>query len=153
MKNNFVRALAVAAISFVAGACVAPVPTFEDPLQGIEIKPENLSFIRVGETTRDDVKAHFGVPSSIYCGSPPVLATNLSAYEWDYRVDYDLVCAVPGAMGKCDEGDIVLSHHLLLIAFDDAGKVMAYELTTRSSLIGPNHSDFICDWRVRQDLN
>lgn len=108
------------------GACVLPVipPQEEKPF-----KSESLAFLVAGKTTKEDVRGHLEIePHRL----TPVTFDNDSV--WIYRATRDtwgwLVCGAAGFGGACGAFDTGRRNYFLSFKFDDADKVIAWEVTT-----------------------
>lgn len=119
-----------------------PVPTAEDKvLAGSPVKPEQLAFLKTGTTTQQHVIQRLGQPNVIWEDA------HIYVYHWDMRQGI-LFWAVGGMSGGAMAGSggmtDIPKHYLLLLQFDDAGRLQRFERTSRSST--QSLADFLTNW-------
>jgi hypothetical protein len=120
-------------------SCVkVPIPTKENKvLTGIPVTKEQQSFLVPMLTTREEVIARLGNPNIIWEDA------RVFVYNWDMRQGI-LLWAIGGyGAGAAGLSDIE-KHYLLLIQFDEQGKVQRFDRTTRPLM--QSHSIFLEEW-------
>lgn len=132
-----------ALLTFLLGlllqACVVlPIPLDEDKvLEGRPITESQLSFMRPGSTTREEVVHRFGQPYIIWADA------RIFIYRWEMRQGI-LIWAVASNREIIGDAIDIPRHCLLLIAFDGNNVVTRFERVTRpASRPAP---DFLMDW-------
>lgn len=136
-------AILLLTFTLALGGCLAlPLPLPEDKvLTGTPVTPEQLSFLAVGRTTADEVTATLGQPNVIWED------VRVFIYIWDMRQGV-LFWAVGGMAGGTTTGQAGMTdipkHYLLLIQFDEKGRVLRHERTARP--LTRSLSDFLVDW-------
>lgn len=138
-------------LTFLAVGCVIlPIPMPEDKVMaGRPVTEFQQSFIRPGETTREEVIRHLGQPFIIWEDA------RVFIYRWDMRQGILVwapiwpsgqVWGTPIWTPNLDRADIldVPKHYLLLIQFDGNNIVRRFERTTRH----PSRTvpEFLMDW-------
>jgi outer membrane protein assembly factor BamE (lipoprotein component of BamABCDE complex) len=65
--NKFILLVLISLQMIFAGCIVLPIPTGEDKiLDGMPVTEDQLKFLKVGVTSRDEVISHLGNPSLIW---------------------------------------------------------------------------------------
>ena len=142
MRQGLITLLLLSALLSAGGCVVIPVPTAEDRvLAGTPVRPEQLAFLTPGTTTRDDVARHVGQPNVIWEDA------RVHVYLWDMRQGI-LFWAVGGMAGGTTTGNVGMTdipkHYLLLLQFDDAGRLLRFERTSRP--LNQPLADFLTEW-------
>jgi outer membrane protein assembly factor BamE (lipoprotein component of BamABCDE complex) len=137
--RTFAAALQLACVALLACGCVVlPIPTDEDKvLEGRPVSEFQQSFIRPGETTREDVLRHLGQPYIIWEDA------RVYVYRWDMRQGI-FVWVVFGSRDIGGDAHDVPKHYLLLVQFDGDNVVSRVERTTRP--LSRSATDFLMDW-------
>src|SRR5690606_18868212 len=111
----------------LAGCIVLPIPTSEDKvLAGTPVAEAQLKFLVPGQTAEAEVVERLGQPALVWTDA------RVFVYPWDMRKGILLWAVgahVTGGIGKTD----LARHHLLLIQFDDGGRVARFENLVRPS--------------------
>lgn len=122
----------------LAGCIVLPIPTSEDKvLAGTPVADTQLGFLAPGQTTEAEVVERLGPPALVWEDA------RVFVYPWDMRKGILLWAAgayYAGGFGKTD----LARHHLLLIRFDEGGRVARFESLVRPS--GVSLAGFIREW-------
>ena len=117
---GIIRAIVALTFFVSLSACIA-IPV-APPSQEHPFKRELLSFVVVGETTRDDVQANLAEGPS-----PLTPVTYEHDSVWIYSADRDtvawLVCVGAGYMADCAVGRMGTRDYYLAFRFDDDGTV------------------------------
>jgi outer membrane protein assembly factor BamE (lipoprotein component of BamABCDE complex) len=128
-----------AGLSLLLQSCLAlPIPLEEDKvLVGSPVAESQLSFIRPGVTTREQVIKHLGQPFIIWEDA------RVFIYRWDMRQGI-LIWAIAGNRNIAGDAIDIPKHYLLLIAFDGNNIVTRCERTSRPT--SRSAPDFLMDW-------
>jgi hypothetical protein len=119
MKARFRLALAAVLASLV-GCIMAPVPSFSHKVvSGTKVEPDDLVFIRLGVTERNEITRRFGSPWIDY-GDIHVLI-----YYWENLAGYWLFNVGAGYAGAAEE---ITKLHYLFIKLDPQGRVLKWEI-------------------------
>jgi outer membrane protein assembly factor BamE (lipoprotein component of BamABCDE complex) len=120
-------------------SCVmVPVPTKEDKvLAGNQVTDEQLSFLTAKITTKQEVIERLGNPNIIWED------VRVFVYKWDMRQGILFWAAGAHYQGAVGMNDIA-KHYLLLIQFDEQGRILRFARMTRP-LLEP-YADFITEW-------
>ena len=127
-------------------SCImVPIPTKENKvLAGTPVTKEQQSFIVPMQTTREEVVARLGNPDIIWEDA------RVFVYNWDMRQGM-LLWAIGGyGAGAAGLSDIE-KHYLLLIQFDEQGKVQRFERTTRPLM--QSYSNFLEEWLKKSPIH
>jgi outer membrane protein assembly factor BamE (lipoprotein component of BamABCDE complex) len=124
----------------VLSGCVLPVPLREDTvLAGTPLLDQQFAFIEPAVTTDSDVIARLGRPTISWEDARVI------TYDWEMRRGV-LLWAVGGPyVGHAGITDIP-AHHVLIIEFDDAGRVRRFDHTTLGVL--EPYSRFLLEWKA-----
>ena len=111
MARIFIR-LGVICIAMGLAGCIVPIPQNHDIGRVIMVDPREI-----GVLTEQDVRDKWGQPAAIW-DHPRIFV-----YKWDH-VNWDYIWFIAGGTGGIG-GDLGKSatRHMLLIEFDDAGRV------------------------------
>lgn len=126
---------AVSALSLTLGGCLAiPVPTSgKKVLSGRPVDDEQLAFLTPAVTTRREVIERLGNPNILWEDA------RVFAYSWEVRQGAVYWVAY-GGFGRED----LPEHHLLLIQFDEHGRLSRFERTIRPA--SQLYADFLEKW-------
>ena len=117
-------------------SCImVPVPTKEDRvLAGKPVTDAQLSFLTPKVTTMEEVVERLGNPNIIWEDA------RVFVYKWDMRqgILFWAVMWTPGGM------EDIPKHYLLLIRFDEQGRVLRFTRTTRP--LSQPLADFLQKW-------
>jgi len=122
------------------GCIMAPVPTKEDRvLAGKPVTDAQLSFLTPKITTMGEVVERLGKPNIIWEDA------RVFVYHWDMRqgILFWAVMWTPGGM------EDIPKHYLLLIRFDEQGRVLRFARTTRP--LSQPLADFLQKWLQHSD--
>ena len=115
-----------------------PVPTSENQvLLGQPVTDNQLDFLTPGVSTQSEIIEHFGNPNIIWEDE------NLFVYHWDMRQGILFWIAGGGYQGAAGMENIS-KHYLLLIQFDEQGRVQRYEKGVRPMI--QSYADYLRDW-------
>ncbi len=122
----------------VPGCIIIPMPE-HDLLAGRgKIGEEDIAFLKIGETSREDVVLRFGEPDVI------LFDQRILAYSWAVSVGYAAVFAPGGG------GAPLGKHYLFMLEFDDEGKLRRGEIN--SSWLSQNLHKQAMKWFETLDL-
>ena len=140
--RRFRIAALLGCLAFLALGCVIlPIPMPEDKVMaGRPVTEFQQSFIRPGETTREEVVRHLGQPFIIWEDA------RVFIYRWDMRQGILVWFAVSDRAIYGDAHDVP-KHYLLLVQFDGNNVVRRFERTTRPP--SKPVPDFLLDWLHR----
>jgi hypothetical protein len=134
--------LSICLLLFTCGGCVAlPIPLRETLITGRQVMSEQLTFINPGSTSREDVIRELGEPYADFAD------LRILAYTWEIRDGVVMWAALGGAAG--DLG--VYKYYSLLIAFDPADRVVAFEKVS-SGWPWETGRELALQWAERQQL-
>lgn len=134
----FALALLLAAAVPLGGCLVVPLPQGEGELtEGREILPEQSRAIAAGSMTRAELVAALGEPEAVW------EERRILVYAWD-RVHLKLLWILAGGMRAAAGIVDVPTHYLLLVAFDEDGRVRRAERCQRPITI--SFGTFLRGW-------
>lgn len=117
-------------------ACCVPIP--RDHVEGREVDPNAVTLIKIGFTTRQEVLAQLGEPTTI------LEDEHVLAYSWD-RVNWTVYWVLVGPTPSTATyywWDI-RSHEMLLVQIDEADRVKRAERVERPESV--SYSQFLSD--------
>ncbi|MDP3420531.1 MAG: hypothetical protein Q8R61_08150 [Thiobacillus sp.] len=130
--------LLLAAITLYLYGCVIPIPTPENKvLAGTPVTEEQLAFIQLGETTKENVLARLGEPQIVWEDA------HIFVYEWEVRhgvLLWAVGAGYSGAFGAID----LRERYVLIIQFDDTDRLQRFERAIRPPL--KSYGDFLREW-------
>ena len=138
-RTNKLSLLALISFQMIfAGCIVLPIPTGEDKiLDGMPVTEDQLKFLKVGVTSRDEVISHLGNPSLIWENA------QLFVYNWKMRSGILVWAVGAGYTGGAGILDIPVNY-ALLIKFDDQDRISRFEKVKRP--FSKQYGDFLRDW-------
>jgi outer membrane protein assembly factor BamE (lipoprotein component of BamABCDE complex) len=114
-----------------------PAPTQEDKvLSGKPVNDEQISFLKLEITTKEEVIERLGNPNIIREDAW------LFVYSWDMRQGILVWAAGAHYTGGAGMKDIA-KHYLLIIRFNEQGRVFDFTKTTRP--LGRFYADFLTE--------
>lgn len=138
------RTLAALAVVALAGCIAIPVPLSEKKvLQGTPVSAEQIAFLQAGATTRAEAFERLGAPQFEWEDA------RVSIYQWDMRQGVLLWAVGAYSTGGVGVEDIP-RHHLLLLEFDAAGRLVRHEKAVRPLL--KSLPEFLLVWRGTRGL-
>jgi outer membrane protein assembly factor BamE (lipoprotein component of BamABCDE complex) len=127
----------IVCLSLLVGCVAIPIPTEDAVTAGRPVSEEQLTFIKVGSTTNDEVLDQLGQPQIVW--EP----ARVFVYEWDIR-DGVLIWAIGGGYSGAAGITDIRERHVFLIKFDDSGHVYRFEIAERP--IFQSYGDFLREW-------
>ncbi len=130
--------LACIFLAVFAGCIVIPIPTPEHGLlegRG-EIAESDISFLKEGETTREEVVLRFGEPDLVLHDQ------RILVYHWEVVHGYVYV-AVGGPGGAAGDEEPIPKTYLIMLEFDEKGRLKRFE---RSGSIWRGAETRINEW-------
>lgn len=126
------------ALILQTGCVLLPMPVEERKvLAGKPVTEEQLAFLTIGATTKNEVMTRLGSPDVIW------EEARLFAYNWEMRQGI-LLWAVgayySGAAGMSD----IPKHYVLIIQFDDQNRVQRFDRAVRPPF--QSYGDFLKEW-------
>src|ERR1051325_1147707 len=119
-KMKWLRVTTLVIVCFASQGCVyLPLPA--KVVWGRRIQQTEVTFVKVGATTRSQIAERLGAPDKVYT-NPPV-----SVYWWLERTGY-WVYGVPSEVGWMGDGGELNRTGLLLILFGADGCVKKTEI-------------------------
>ena len=143
MRASVASLLLLTLASLCAGCVVVPVPASGKTAScGKRISKEDASFIKIGQTTRDEVTTKFGQPFEI-CEEQGAIA-----YDWVVIAGYwyGIVGYGPGLACGRDE---IERNEMLLVQFDQSNCVRRFEF--RRLPHSQAVKDFLSKWAVTKN--
>jgi outer membrane protein assembly factor BamE (lipoprotein component of BamABCDE complex) len=138
MRMCRVVPLLLCALISQSGCIVLPIPTQEKKvLEGTPVAEEQLAFLVLGVTTKNEVTARLGSPDVIW------EEARLFAYNWAMRQGV-LVWAVGGGYSGAAGMSDIPKRYMLLIQFDEQDRVRRFERAVRPS--HKSYGDFLEEW-------
>jgi outer membrane protein assembly factor BamE (lipoprotein component of BamABCDE complex) len=116
--------------------CVLPIPSHK-VLAGTPVTEEQLAFIQLGETTKENVLARLGEPQIIWEDA------HIFVYEWEVRHGILLWAVGAGYSGGFGATDL-RTRYVLIIQFDGTGRLQRFERAVRPPL--KSYGDFLREW-------
>jgi hypothetical protein len=124
-----------------AGCVALPIPLPEMLIAGRRITSEQAAFIQPGSTSREDVIRELGEPYADFSD------LRILAYTWEMREGV----VIWGALGGAAGGSGTYKYYSLLIAFDPAERVVAFEQVS-SGWPWETGRELALQWADRQHL-
>jgi hypothetical protein len=149
---TFAAALLAASIN-LTGCVIMPFPPFRKVAEGTEIRAGDLDWLRVGETSRTQVRARLGPPDVDFIDQHTI------AYAWSgiRAVIFAGSGGLDGSSGWGGGSAPLMMRRALLVRFDAAGRVVAFSIVNRPMAAvpygapGSSPDALVMDWRTVLD--
>ena len=140
MSIHRVITLILLGMLLLSGGCmVLPIPTDEDKvLAGTPVSEQQLAFLTLNVTTRQEVIERLGNPSLIWEDA------RVFAYRWEMRQGI-LFWALSGYTTSAVGIHDIAKHYLLLIQFDEQDRVQRFARKVRPG--SQSFADFLKEWQ------
>jgi hypothetical protein len=139
MKTGWLKIdLVLLATLLFASGCLF-VPALKDTtLEGREVKPTDLAFLRPGQTTREEVTRRLGKPAVLWRDQ------RILVYRWVKLQGTLLWCLAGGYQAAGGAIDVPLEY-AFLIKFDGHDVLQTSEIMKKPPL--KSYGKFLLDWR------
>ncbi len=107
------------------GCVIIPLPEHGLSAGRGKIGEADIAFLKVGETSREDVVLRFGEPDAV------LFDQRILAYLWAVSAGYGVVGTISGGGAS---GGPIRNHYLFMLEFDDEGRLRRAEMNSSWSL-------------------